>query len=148
MPFRFTLQTILRLRESYERLERMRLLNIAALIVKTREEISALETEAVEARMRIGKSLARGIPAAEMHFELICEKVRAQQKRLLLARLAELERKREEQRRAYLSAKQKKEILESLRERQQREYRIEQGRREQITLDEMHLLRRGTSDSD
>jgi flagellar biosynthesis chaperone FliJ len=43
----------------------------------------------------------------------------------------------------YRQERQKREVLESLRELQLRDYRVRQQRREQAMLDELHLLRRG-----
>jgi flagellar export protein FliJ len=144
MAFRFSLRPILRLRRSYERLERLRLLALAAAIVRVREEIAALKRESQDARGRMHEGLALGVTGAEIQFDTVCERFRTDRKQALEAQLEELEGKQERQRVAYRAARQKREILDHLRERQWNEYRQKQARREQAGLDELHLLGRRT----
>jgi flagellar export protein FliJ len=142
MAFRFSLRPILRLRTSYERLERLRLLALAAAIVRVRGEIAALERESREARGRMREGLALGLTGAEIQFDTVCEQFRTDRKQVLETQLTELEGKQQRQRVAYQAARQKREILENLRERQWNEYRQKQARREQQRLDELYLLGR------
>jgi flagellar export protein FliJ len=144
MAFRFSLRPILRLRASYERLERLRLLALAAAIVRVREEIAALTRESQGARRRMNEGLALGVMGAEIQFDTVCERFRTDRKQALATQLEELEGQQERQRVAYRAARQKREILENLRERQWNEYRLKQARREQAGLDELHLLGRRT----
>ena len=148
MPFHFSLQPILKLRKSYERLERLRLLGIVAMIVKLRDEAAALEKESGDARRRLQQTLGTGLAGVEIHLEVACEKLRADRRRALEARLAELAQKHEKQRLIYLAARQKREILENLRDRQWDDYRREQDRREQQQLDELYLLHRAGTERD
>jgi flagellar export protein FliJ len=145
MPFTFSLQPILRLHASYERLERLRLLAIAAEIVRAREEISAVARESIAARVSTQTKMRAGVSGAELHFELMSENMRVERQRMLGARLAELEKRERVQRQAYRLARQKREILTNLRERKWDEYRREQARREQQRLDELFLLHRGVT---
>lgn len=142
MPFHFSLQPILKLRLSYERLERLRLLGLVAVMVRVREEMAALEQESADARRRLQRTLGTGLAGVELQLEAACEKLRADRKQALEARLADLSQKHEKQRLIYLSARQKREILENLRDRKWEEYRREQNRREQRQVDEMYLLHR------
>lgn len=138
MAFRFSLQPILRLRASVERLEQLRMLLLAAQITRVEREIVSLEDNlSAERQLRLS-SLSEGVPAAELHFEGAREKTRADQIRALHDLLAGIRRKHEEQRRIYQAARQKKEILENLRKR-----RFEEYRRDQHLLDEAFLLRTG-----
>ncbi|HLI61846.1 MAG TPA: hypothetical protein VKV05_00505, partial [Terriglobales bacterium] len=57
-------------------------------------------------------------------------------------RLGKLETEIAEQAARYRQARQQREVLASLRERQWCDYRLRQRRREQAALDELHLLRR------
>jgi flagellar export protein FliJ len=143
MPFHFPLHAVLRLRTSYERMEKLRLLAIATAIVRARDDIAALESESRAARMNVQSRLETGVVAGELHFEASSENVRVERRRALTARLAELEKKQEAQRQAYRSARQQREILVNLRERRWDEYRRDQARREQQRADESFLLRRG-----
>ena len=142
MPFHFSLQPILKLRMSYERLERLRLLGLVAVMVRVREEMAVLEQESADARRRLQQTLGTGLAGVELQLEAGCEKLRADRKQALEARLTDLSQKHEKQRLIYLNARQKREILENLRDRKWEEYRREQNRREQRQVDEMHLLHR------
>jgi flagellar export protein FliJ len=145
VPFHFSLQAVLRLRASYEHMEKLRLLAIVAAIVRAREEIAALENESRAARKSTQGRLGKGVVAGELHFDASTERVRMERKRGAAARLAELEKKQEVQRQAYRIARQKREILANLRERQWADYRHDQARREQQRLDESFLLHRVAS---
>jgi len=134
MPFHFSLQPILKLRMSYERLERLRLLGLVAVMVRVRES--------ADARRHLQQTLGSGLAGVELQLEAACEKLRADRKQALEARLADLSQKHEKQRLIYLNARQKREILENLRDRKWEDYRREQNRREQQQVDEMHLLHR------
>ncbi len=145
MPFLFSLQPILRLHASYERLERLRLLAIAAEIVRAREEIAAVTRESIAARTNTQTRMGTGVVAAELHFEMMSENMRQERRRMLGARLAELEKRELAQQQAYRLARQKREILSNLRQKKWDEYRREQARREQQRLDEVFLLHRAAT---
>lgn len=143
MAFRFSLQPILRLRASLERIEQLRMLLLAAQIARVEREIVSLEENISAERRRRLSSLSQGVPAAELHFEGAREKTRADQIRTLRKLLDGFRRQHEKQRLVYQAARQKREILENLRKRRFEEYRREQLRREQQRLDEAFLLRSG-----
>jgi flagellar FliJ protein len=144
VAFHFSLQPVLRLRASYERLERLRLHGVLALIVRVRDEMAALESESAMARRTVQEMLGSGMAGGELHLEGKIEKIRAERKQRLNVRLAELERTREKQLRAYQVALQKLKILENLRQRKWDEYVHEQARRDQNSLDELYLLHRAS----
>jgi flagellar biosynthesis chaperone FliJ len=85
------------------------------------------------------------VAAAELQFELLSENMRQERRRMLAARLAELEKREIVQQQAYRLARQKREILSNLRQRKWDEYRREQARREQQRLDELFLLHRAAT---
>ena len=95
MPFHFSLQPILKLRKSYERLERLRLLGLVAVMVRVREEMAALEQESADARRRLQQTLGSGLAGVELQLEASYEKLRADRKQALEARLADLSQKHE-----------------------------------------------------
>ena len=61
----------------------------------------------------------------------------------LQSQLQQLQKEIAQQMACYQQERRKREVLESLRDAQLRDYRLTQQRREQARLDEMHLLRRG-----
>jgi flagellar export protein FliJ len=143
MAFRFSLEPVLRLRASYERLERQRLLAIAAMRVRVREEIGAAAREEAAARHARKQMLSSGIAAAEIQLGVSAEQARARRNRELFDRLAALERQHGKQSRIYQAARRMREVMQSLRERKLREYQREQDRKTQQLIDELYLLRRG-----
>lgn len=142
MAFRFSLEPVLRLRSSYERLERLRLLAIAALLVRVRDEITTAAREEAAARQLRREMLSRGTEAAEIQFDISAERARARRNRELFEQATALERQHAKQSRAYQAARRKREIIENLREQRLREYHREQDRKTQQALDELYLLRR------
>jgi flagellar export protein FliJ len=144
MAFRFSLEPVFRLRTSYERLEKLRLLAMAAMIVRVREEIVAAARDDAAARTLRQEMLARGAVAAELQMGVYAEKASARRNRELAERLATLERHHARQRHVYQAARRKREVMQNLREQKLREYRREQDRRVQQVLDELYLLRRAT----
>ena len=145
MAFRFSLEPVLRLRTSYERLERLRLLAVSAMLVRVREEITSSAREEAAARNARSKMLSRGSAAAEIQLGVSAEQARARRNRELFDRLATLERQHVKQSRLYQAARRKREVMESLREQKVQEYQREQDRKTQQAIDELYLLRRGSS---
>lgn len=143
MAFRFSLGPVLRLRISYERLERLRLLAITAMLVRVREEIAAAAREEAAARNSRSEMLSRGSAAAEIQLGVSAEQARARRNRELSNRVAALERLHVKQSQLYQAARRKRKVIESLRDRRLQEYRREQDRKAQQGIDELYLLRRG-----
>ena len=145
MAFRFTLKTMLRLRESLERAELQLLQAIAAHVVRVRAEIESLDARAEEARRQLLRDASGGISGAELRFGALREAAWQELRSGLQEKLAELEKLRRAQQMRYKEARQRREILSNLRERQYEAYRLEQSRREQKLVDELFVIRRGSS---
>lgn len=145
MAFRFSLEPVLRLRTNYERLEHLRLLAITAMLVRVREEIAAAAREEAAARNSRSEMLSRGSAAVEIQLGVSAEQVRARRNRELSDRLAALERLHVKQSHLYQAARRRREVIEGLRDRKLQKYRREQDRKAQQGIDEVYLLRRGSS---
>lgn len=83
------------------------------------------------------------MPAVEVQFASLQLNGIERQLAALEARRLKLESEIAQQTACYRQARQKREVLDSLREMQWKDYRVLQLRREQAMLDELHLLRRG-----
>ena len=70
MPFRFSLQAVLRCRESFERRERQRLQIIIREVVKARQQQEQAKLGRANALGQFQKKLHQGMTAAEMLLEL------------------------------------------------------------------------------
>jgi len=143
VAFHFTLQALLRLRESFEKAAIQRLRVIAAQLVSARVDIETLDAEIQIARRRVLDATAQGITGAELRFEALGATASQERRAALVKKLREIERAHQEQQARYKEARQKREILSNLREHQFTIYQREQSRREQQGLDDLFLMRRG-----
>jgi flagellar biosynthesis chaperone FliJ len=126
MAFHFSLNGVLRLRESLEKAELQQLRAIAAAVASSRAELESLDKDMETVRRwTLDATATRGLTGAELHFEVMREGVLRAVRSSLAEKLAGLERKREEQQHRYLHARQQREILSSLYHRQLAAYRLQ-----------------------
>lgn len=142
MAFHFSLRALLRLRESVEKAELLRLQKIAAQAVQLRLEIESIDGEIRIRRQELLNQAANGISGAELHLASLMEAGRQQSRTQMLTKLEEVEQLRKKQQLRYTHAHQQRETLSNLRERQLSVYMREQARREQQQVDELFLIRR------
>ena len=140
MPFRFSLQPVLRLRESFERRERLRLETITREVMKARGQLKVAIQERLRAQGESKKKLRQGLLGAELQFELACDRARVRQITALKEQVSRLEELRVRQLEAFRKAQQQRKILENLRDRQFAGYRLIRDRRVQQQLDERFLI--------
>lgn len=142
MAFRFSLDTLLRLRLSLERKEELILQRINMALMQTRQELEQLRQERQAAWGEAHLRLSGAVPASELHFELARDQAAQTRVDQLRQRIAQLEAARQEQQRAYQKARQEREILENLRDRKREQFDMELNRAEQQRIDDMQLLLR------
>jgi flagellar FliJ protein len=140
MPFRFSLQALLRFRESLERRERLRLEIVTRDVVQARQQCEQAKQERKKGLVELAKKLREGMTGAELHFELACDRTRVRRLAALKQQLLRLEDLQRRQLEAYRKAQQQRKILENLRDRQLAAYRLLQNRRAQQLLDERFLI--------
>ncbi|MGB8885538.1 MAG: hypothetical protein WCC87_02395 [Candidatus Korobacteraceae bacterium] len=143
MAFRFTLEAVLRYRRSLEDREQMRLQPLLARRAALQQE----RQRAREARLRLQTALHQGlerapVPAIEIQFSGVCLRGLEGGEALLQSQLQQLQSEITQQTARYQQERRKREVLESLRDGQLRDYRLRQQRREQALRDEMYLLGR------
>jgi flagellar export protein FliJ len=148
MAFRYPLQSVLRLKQSLERQEEQRLYTIAARVGKLREMLERLKHLRLEAQRTAAQEMVEGSWGAVAHFAVVCDAAAAEAQRRLQAELAEAERQRLEQLCVYQNARQKREIFEGLRERQEAIHDREVAHREQERADDVFLTRFRASSSE
>ena len=141
MAFRFTLAAVLKLRESLEKQEYARLLQIRKEIIDLESAIQASWDRELQAEENRKAELNRGMFAS--HLQDFYEKARSlqYQRDILKVTLKETEKKREEQLKRYRAARQGREMLEKLREKQYSEYLHEKNKQEQAQVDDLFLAR-------
>jgi flagellar FliJ protein len=140
MPFRFSLQTVLRWRESFERRERQRLQMIAREVVKAQQQRDQAKLDRGNALAEFQNKLHQGMHAAEMQFELASDRARLRRIAALNDQYTKLEDLRRRQLEVFRKAQQQRKILENLRERQLAAYQLLQSRREQQEMDDRFLI--------
>jgi len=139
MAFRFTLQSVLRLRRSREKQEERKLLAIASAAGRVRTEIERLEEISMDQYQRRNDELTSGATIGAM---LQFDTLQFERRKIL----AELEHKRAEQAAEYRRARQQREIMEGLRDHQKAKFDREFQKREQERADEIFLIRKIVSD--
>ena len=141
MAFHFSLESLLRLRRSYEHREKLRLAAINRQILQVRQQIEALDQEKIAAREALGRNLARGVLGSVFREVECFEKILAIRLEFLALQMLKLEHRRREQQKLCEKAWQQCKILENLRDRQERLYLQERARREQDVIDDLYLAR-------
>jgi len=147
MAFRFTLQSVLRLRRSRENQEERKLLAIASAAGRVRTEIERLEEISMDNYRRRNDELTSGAAiGAMLQFDAMCDERRRTLQFERRKMLAELEHKRAQQAAEYRKARQQREIMEGLRDHQKAKFDREFQKREQERADEIFLIRKIVSD--
>ena len=145
MTFRFPLQTLLRLREGMERQEELKLQHVIAMWMRAKSELERLFQERQAAWSEAKERLSASAAASELHFELARDEVIQQRAEILRLRIVELDGMRRQQQLAYQKARQDREILQNLRDRQREHHDVEQNRKEQQSIDDLQQMLRAAS---
>ncbi len=142
MPFHFPLEALLRCRESFERRERQRLEAITREMVKAQQQREQANLDRANALGLMQKKLHQGMTAAEMQFELACDRARVRRITVWNDQANKLEDLRRRQLDVFRKAQRQRKILENLRDRQLAAYRLVQARRAQQQMDDRFLITR------
>lgn len=145
MGFRFSLAAVLKYRQALEQREQ-------AALEKIQQEIVILEGQIIEAEQNLlllesrrDENLKAGMPAIHLQDAIEQEHALARLKTDLTTKREEMRLKRLEILKAYEQARQKRELLERLRERGFDEYVREQTKAEQSAIADLFLARRKRS---
>jgi flagellar export protein FliJ len=143
MPLQFSLAAVLRVQQSLENHERLRLESLHARQAALLHEFEQTR----EARARLHSSMRQRLQQAltmssEVQFLAAAGEGLERRQQQLQVALQKLRDEVAAQTQRYREQRRKREILESVRDARASEYRMQQQRREQSALDELHLLRR------
>lgn len=141
MAFHFSLEPVLRLRRGQEKMERLKLEAIASEKAQVTRQLEFITEQSIESRRRFQRRMAEETFGSELQFEDALSDRVAAARRALQLRVSELEQQRLKQVEAYTKARQRREILEDLRDRKFQIYRQTLDRREQQELDDLFLMR-------
>ncbi len=141
MAFRYPFRAILRLRQSLERQEEQRLFATAAMVARLRMQMEECERARMEMRRLASQEMMKGSAGAVLQFASLCDAAAVEAQGKLQSQLVDAEQQRLKQLSAYRDARQRREIFEGLRDRQEASYEGEVAHREQENADESFLIR-------
>lgn len=141
MAFRFSLATVLRVRESIEKREELALQQIQFEIASVRRRIENLNTEITNRHNARNKKMQQ--PVHAHHIQAILGEVNAAiEKRLTLVdSLQTLEFERDKRTKAYQTAHADRQMLTDILTQQQNAHEREQVRSQQKSIDEIFASR-------
>jgi flagellar export protein FliJ len=142
MPFRFSLDGILRLRQSLERQYELQLREANQQINALQLRIGNLNEQLLQHARQERRQLESTLSGAELQFTQLCRAVLLGQLKGLEKRLAAAQAIRDSRMADFRQARQQRELLETLRTTQAQIYRQHDARQNQQHLDDLLLLRR------
>jgi len=141
MAFEYRLESLLRLQRGIEHQEENRLLEYASRVAKLKADLAEWERLRLRRKEAAWSDCASGAAGIVLTLEEEWDHLAKKRVQQVKTELASTEAMRTEQMEVYRAARQKRETLESLRERQAMNYRTEQLREAQRELDDGYLVR-------
>ncbi len=141
MPFRFPLESVLRVRLSAEEREEAALGSILREIAATREQVAASADELARVTDRRASQI-HPQSAAELWAGYAHVAEMKRQRNEAEAAIERLEQRRDAQAETYRRARRDREMMESLRDGQEERYALSSRRAEQAMLDQFAAGRR------
>lgn len=141
MAFRFTLDVLLRVRQSVERQQELLLQEANQRLAGLRRRMEEVDAQLAQLTARKMRQLESGFSAAELQFDLLCRSVVLQQRAALEQEMAQAEAMRDARREIFREARRQREVIDTLRTHQLQAHRQQEMRQEQRRLDDMFLLR-------
>jgi flagellar FliJ protein len=142
MAFRFSLATVLRVRESIEQREERALQRIQLEISRVLRQIEELSAAIARAHDTQEEALQQPIPAGYLHGLLWEAQAAVARRKALLSTLQALEQQRNQQRKVYQAAHRNHETLIGMKRDRRNAYELEQARAQQKSLDDLFMARR------
>ena len=142
MAFRFALAALLRFRQSLEHQAEILLQEANHDIEAVRKRIEHSDCALGEMAKQNADKLHSGVTAAELQFDLISRSLLLHHRELLHEEMIMREEIRTQRFHSFQQARQQREVVETLRERQLEIYRQQEAWQEQRRLDDHFLLRR------
>jgi flagellar export protein FliJ len=145
MPFRFSLATVLQIRESLEKREERALQKIQIEMARVLHQIEELNAEIAKSHKMREQEMAQPIPASHLHMLLWQVQAAGEKRVMLFQNLLALEQQRDQQIKVYQQAHRDRETLTDMSNQQRDLYEQEQARGEQKSLDDIFMARRHRS---
>jgi len=145
MSFQFSLMSVLRLHQATEEMEELRLRELNAAVEMARRHVAEMTSRQTACRKATQELLLRGVVKAELEALTSSDDAWEVQRVAGVQRLHELEKRRNEQEKAWLKARQDRQVLTELRANRKTEYDQEESRQEQRGADEVFLMRNASN---
>jgi len=141
MAFRFSLATVLRVRESIEQREERVLQRIQLEMARVSRQIEELSVQIERTCDAQIEALQKPIPAGILHGLLWEVQAAEDRRKVLLSTLQTLELQRDKQLKIYQTAHRNHETLISMKREQRAAFELEQARNQQKSLDDIFMAR-------
>jgi flagellar FliJ protein len=137
MAFKFSLATLLRVRQSIERQEELALQEILVKIAAVQRRIDTLANDLARTRQKLEEEMRQTLSAGEI--DAITRQIEAAlgRRQELVESLEELQRQREAQTRKFQAAHQRRRTLSDMHDSQLETYLQERARAEQKFVDDV-----------
>jgi flagellar export protein FliJ len=142
MAFQFPLEVLLRVRQGLERQQELRLQEANHRVAMLRQEIEDIHRGMENIEARRCPQMMSGISAAELQFDVLCHSVLVERRRVLEKEQVEAKAFRQICSAAFQFARRQREVMDTLRRHQLRDYHQQEARQDQRRLDDLFLLRR------
>jgi flagellar export protein FliJ len=139
MAFRFPLEALLRLRATLTRQEEMRLEAISQKLGAARQQRELFLRRKREFETKFTADMKVGLPAGEVQFRYTGRRGLAETELKINQTILMLERAWQEQQQKFIEARQRQEVMETVRDGQLATYQEDQRRREQQLVDDLFL---------
>lgn len=143
MSFQFPLATVLRVRGIVEEREERLLQQILFEISQTMEALALTDAEIVGSNSSRNDDVFKKIAGYNVHASYGEVKGLKQSRKELEEKIEKLEQLRDKQIKVYEDARRNREMLTDMHKSQRNAYESGQARREQMTLDDNFIARRG-----
>jgi flagellar export protein FliJ len=142
MPFRFPLETLLRLRTTLTRQEEVRLESISHQLSAAQQQRQAMQERLRAFDEALAADMRQGTNAGELQLRMAGRRGLLQADERLKQTITQLELAWQQQRQKFYEARQREEVLQNVRERELASFQEEQRRRDQQITDDLFLARR------
>jgi flagellar FliJ protein len=142
MAFKFSLASVLKLRQNLEQRELLLLERRYAELAAAQSAYWQAQAALIAERQRQQEELRSGTTAVQLQTGLEYSAELEQQRRRAELKVLEAQTRVREQQEIYWKARQQRDVLQELRQQQFEAYSREQAKSEQRERDEMFLMRR------
>lgn len=141
MAFHFSLDVVLRVRQSLEHQQELLLREANHRVMTLEQQVEELNAWLAADSQQELQQLVCGLSAAELHFDLLCRSALLERRRALEKDAVEARAARNNCAASFHQARQQREVVETLRQRQLELYRQLEARKQQRQVDDLFLLR-------